>query len=60
VTDLTAPSARAAARAMVLPLALAQFIASYAATNQHGHGLAEAAAGLHGLTEGDRSAPGAH
>jgi MFS family permease len=35
VTDMTAPSARAAARAMVLPLALAQFIASYAATNMN-------------------------
>src|SRR5262252_7687448 len=35
VTDTTAPSARAAARAVVLPLALAQFIASYAATNMN-------------------------
>src|SRR5215471_4281893 len=35
VTDTTAPSARAAARAVILPLALAQFIASYAATNMN-------------------------
>jgi MFS family permease len=35
VADTTAPSARAAARALVLPLALAQFIASYAATNMN-------------------------
>src|SRR6516162_5473974 len=35
VTDMTAPGARAAARAVVLPLALAQFIASYAATNMN-------------------------
>ena len=32
---MTAPGARAAARAMILPLALAQFIASYAATNMN-------------------------
>jgi MFS family permease len=35
MTDLTAPEGRAAARAMILPLALAQFIASYAATNMN-------------------------
>ena len=35
MTDTTAPGARAAARAVVLPLALAQFIASYAATNMN-------------------------
>jgi MFS family permease len=35
VTDTAAPGARAAARAMILPLALAQFIASYAATNMN-------------------------
>src|SRR5262245_23536630 len=32
---MTAPGARAAARAVVLPLALAKFIASYAATNMN-------------------------
>ena len=35
MTDTTAPEAGAAARAMILPLALAQFIASYAATNMN-------------------------
>ena len=35
MTDAGAPKARAAARAMILPLALAQFIASYAATNMN-------------------------
>jgi len=35
VTDTPAGMTRAAARAMVLPLALAQFIASYAATNMN-------------------------
>lgn len=35
MTDLSAPKAGAAARAMILPLALAQFIASYAATNMN-------------------------
>src|SRR5690348_2630949 len=35
MTDPTASKARAAARAMILPLALAQFIASYAATNMN-------------------------
>jgi MFS family permease len=35
MTDTTAPKAAAAARAMILPLALAQFIASYAATNMN-------------------------
>ena len=35
MTETTAPKAGAAARAMVLPLALAQFIASYAATNMN-------------------------
>jgi MFS family permease len=35
VTDTPAGLTRAAARAMVLPLALAQFIASYAATNMN-------------------------
>jgi MFS family permease len=34
VTETSAPT-RAAARAMILPLALAQFIASYAATNMN-------------------------
>jgi hypothetical protein len=33
MTDTSASKAVAAARAMILPLALAQFIASYAATN---------------------------
>jgi hypothetical protein len=33
MTDTTAAKAGAAIRAMILPLALAQFIASYAATN---------------------------
>src|SRR5881628_2185929 len=35
MTGTTAPKAGAAARAMILPLALAQFIASYAATNMN-------------------------
>ena len=35
MTDTSGPRAAAAARAMVLPLALAQFIASYAATNMN-------------------------
>src|SRR6266480_3429396 len=35
MTDPSAPKAGAAARAMILPLALAQFIASYAATNMN-------------------------
>jgi MFS family permease len=35
VTDATASRAAGAARAMILPLALAQFIASYAATNMN-------------------------
>jgi len=35
MTDASAAKARAAARAMILPLALAQFIASYAATNMN-------------------------
>src|SRR6266700_7826840 len=35
MTDPTASKAGAAARAMILPLALAQFIASYAATNMN-------------------------
>src|SRR6516225_7534891 len=35
MTDTTAPKAAASARAMVLPLALAQFIATYAATNMN-------------------------
>jgi MFS family permease len=35
VTDTTAPQAADRARAMILPLALAQFIASYAATNMN-------------------------
>ena len=35
MTDTTAPKAAASARAMILPLALAQFIASYAATNMN-------------------------
>ncbi len=35
MTDTTAPKAAAAGRAMILPLALAQFIASYAATNMN-------------------------
>ena len=35
MTDPSAPNAGAAARAMILPLALAQFIASYAATNMN-------------------------
>jgi len=35
VTGTTAPKAADAARAMILPLALAQFIASYAATNMN-------------------------
>ena len=35
MTDTTASEAGAAARAMILPLALAQFIASYAATNMN-------------------------
>jgi MFS family permease len=35
MTDTTAPKPAAAARAMILPLALAQFIASYAATNMN-------------------------
>ena len=35
MTDTTASRAAAAARAMILPLALAQFIASYAATNMN-------------------------
>ena len=35
MTDTTASRAGAAARAMILPLALAQFIASYAATNMN-------------------------
>ena len=35
MTDTAAPGAGAAARSMILPLALAQFIASYAATNMN-------------------------
>jgi MFS family permease len=35
MTDTTTPTASAGARAMILPLALAQFIASYAATNMN-------------------------
>ena len=35
MTDTTAPKAAAPYRAMILPLALAQFIASYAATNMN-------------------------
>src|SRR2546423_2257297 len=35
MTDPSAPKAGAAARAMILPLALAEFIASYAATNMN-------------------------
>ena len=35
MTDTTASKAAASARAMILPLALAQFIASYAATNMN-------------------------
>jgi hypothetical protein len=35
VTDTTTPKAANPARAMILPLALAQFIASYAATNMN-------------------------
>ena len=35
MTDTGAPRAAAAARSMILPLALAQFIASYAATNMN-------------------------
>jgi MFS family permease len=35
MTDVTKPTASAAAQAMILPLALAQFIASYAATNMN-------------------------
>ena len=35
MTDTTVPEEGAAARAMILPLALAQFIASYAATNMN-------------------------
>jgi MFS family permease len=35
MTDPSTPKAGAAARAMILPLALAQFIASYAATNMN-------------------------
>src|SRR6202161_317279 len=35
MTDTTRSKADAAARAMILPLALAQFIASYAATNMN-------------------------
>jgi MFS family permease len=35
MTDTNAPKTRAAARTMILPLALAQFIASYAATNMN-------------------------
>jgi MFS family permease len=35
MTDTTAPKAAAPAQAMILPLALAQFIASYAATNMN-------------------------
>ncbi|MGO9503087.1 MAG: MFS transporter [Streptosporangiaceae bacterium] len=35
MTDTAAPGAAAAARSMILPLALAQFIASYAATNMN-------------------------
>jgi MFS family permease len=35
MTDTTTPRASAGARAMILPLALAQFIASYAATNMN-------------------------
>jgi MFS family permease len=35
MADVTAPKAAAANRAMILPLALAQFIASYAATNMN-------------------------
>ena len=35
MTETSAAKAGAAARAMILPLALAQFIASYAATNMN-------------------------
>ena len=35
VTGTTSPKGAASARAMILPLALAQFIASYAATNMN-------------------------
>ena len=35
MTDTAAPGAGAAARSMILPLALAQFIASYAATHMN-------------------------
>ena len=35
MTETTASKAGAAGRAMILPLALAQFIASYAATNMN-------------------------
>ena len=35
MTDTSGSKAGAAARAMILPLALAQFIASYAATNMN-------------------------
>ena len=35
MTDTTTPKAANPARAMILPLALAQFIASYAATNMN-------------------------
>jgi MFS family permease len=35
MSDTTGPKAAASARAMILPLALAQFIASYAATNMN-------------------------
>src|SRR5271169_2778441 len=35
MTDMSAAKARGAARAMILPLALGQFIASYAATNMN-------------------------
>src|SRR5215813_9768867 len=35
MTGITVPRAGASARAMILPLALAQFIASYAATNMN-------------------------
>src|SRR5712671_7480442 len=35
MTDASAAKATGAARAMILPLALAQFIASYAATNMN-------------------------
>ncbi len=53
MTDKAAPKAAAAARAMILPLALAQFIASYAATNMNVAISAIATDGevLHGLLE---------